>query len=215
MTRRNGRRDAGTVWLTVTALLAAVAASGLLALWWVRRDAPGALRDLDGNEVALAGVDAAASMVEETGDLLRVPDLDLSVPLLSAVVVDGVMNPPTLTDAYWYREFGDPDRAGSGTVVVAMHAVRGGRGPGNALVEPGGGGRAEVRIARGDLVAVGDARYRVRHVSVLSKAATASDARIWSPGRGRDRLALVTCLVDTSVPLAEQDNLVVMAERVA
>jgi hypothetical protein len=143
------------------------------------------------------------------------PALDLSVPLLSAVVVDGQINPPTLTDAYWYREFGDPARPGSGTVVVAMHAVRGGRGPGNALAEPAEGGRAEVLVSEGEQVRVGPARYRVSEVVVRSKDETRRDRRIWGTGDGAGPydLAVITCLVDPGVPLAEQANLVVLAER--
>ena len=55
------------------------------------------------------------------------------MPLLSAQITDGIINPPTMTDAFVYREYGDPGVPGSGLVVVAMHAVRSGEAPGNAV----------------------------------------------------------------------------------
>lgn len=210
---RSPRRGVGTVLVAVTTLAAAVACVGLLLAWSRSGEPVGrVVRDLAGNAVALDAPDREAARVRRTGERFEAPAQDLSVPLLSAVAVDGVINPPSLTEAFRYREYGDPGRPGSGTVVVAVHSVRGGAGPGNALVAPGAGGDGgpAVRVAVGDPLVVAGVTYRVTGTQVLAKAEVAADASIW---RGEDGLVVLTCFPDPAVPLAEQLNLVVRAER--
>jgi hypothetical protein len=202
-----------TVALTVATLVAVVACGALLTAWWRSDGVEGpSAKDMAGNVVAFDAPDAAAAQVEEMGETFSAPAQELTVPLLSAVAVNGVINPPTLTDAYLYREYGDPRRPRSGTVVVAVHSVRGGQAPGNALVEPASGDHEPaVRVRAGDELVVAGVRYRVTATELVAKSETARDDSIW---QGRSGLVVLTCFPDPAVRLADQLNLVVRAERV-
>lgn len=191
----------GLVLVVVAALALGVA---LLAAFFLTRDDVSGYtsRDLDGRTVEWdRRPDARGSAVRETGERFEVPEVDLSVPLLSAVVANDEINPPTLTDAYWYRDtasLGD-----SGTSVIALHAVRGGRGPGNAFVNPGSR-PATVLVEPGDLLIAGPARYRVTDTMIASKQEAADDPRIWGANTD-DTLVVITCL------LADDRNVVIFA----
>ncbi|MER7604461.1 hypothetical protein [Nocardioides sp. NPDC127503] len=198
------------VGLTVVALVAAV---GFGVAYVVQRqtEAAGAYvsRDLDGNRVRWpAPPDVAGSEVRWTGERFRAPRQSLSVPLLDAEVTAGVINPPTLTDAYDYRDAGAPGTAGNR--VIAMHAVRDGRGPGNAFVDLGPGSLPEALVRRGDVLVVGDERYRVTQTIIEPKQVAAKDPRIW---QDEHALVVITCLVDPRVPLEDQQNLVLLARH--
>lgn len=169
--------------------------------------------DLDGRRVLWdAAPDVARARAEPTGGRFVAPRQRLSVPLLSASVVDDLIVPPTLTDAYVIRDYGRLDDRRSGLVVVAMHSVRGGRGPGNAFFEPGSGRTPSV--AAGDPLVVDGTAYEVTEVRVARRGTAATDPRLWDRWRERgDELAVVTCLLDPHVPMTRQDNLVVLARR--
>src|SRR5699024_775339 len=54
-------------------------------------------KDLAGNTVQWdVPPDVEASAVQETGGRFVAPSVDLSVPLLSAQIADGIINPPTM-----------------------------------------------------------------------------------------------------------------------
>ncbi|GAA2074166.1 class F sortase [Aeromicrobium tamlense] len=177
--------------LVMTAAFALALALG--AAYFLMRDDPSgyASQDLDGRTVEWdRRPDAEGSAVRETGERFEVASVDLSVPLLSAVVANGEINPPTLTDAFWYRE--TAELGGPGTSVIALHAVRGGRGPGNALVDVEGANPA-LRVHPGDLLDAGSVRYQVTGTMIASKQETAADPRIWGES-DHDALAVITCV---------------------
>ncbi|NHB85627.1 hypothetical protein G7085_16320 [Tessaracoccus sp. HDW20] len=117
------------------------------------------------------------------------------MPLRSAVVTGGTINPPTLTDAYWYRDFSDPADPSGDTVIVGLHSVRGGHGPGNAFADRvAGGDEPQIHIRPGDPILLEDASFVVTAVEVQGKQATAEDARIWADGA--HDLVVLTCLID-------------------
>lgn len=211
----------GQRFLVVVTLVAVIGAVALATAYVVLRhqdDSSGYVsRDLDGHRVVWGTPpDVSGAQVRPTGQRFVAPRLHLSVPLLSAELVGGLINPPSLTAAYWYREFGDPSRPHGRTSVVAMHSVRGGRGPGNAFIEPAPDGRpGRVRVERGDPLIVGGARYRVTRVLIEPKATTAGDARVWGDPTHRDRMVVITCLLDPDVPLVDEQNLVVVAALVS
>ncbi len=125
-------------------------------------------------------------------------------------VVDGVLQPPGFTSAYWVRNLGvSPDRADAGTVFVVMHSLRGGGvGPGNALIDVDA---ARARIAVGADISVADVHYRVDRTQVVDKTAIGSEADVWANTAGR--LVVVTCL-QRSDGLPSTENLVIEARRV-
>ena len=207
-------RSRSTIALAALTLVALLTSAALVAVWVLQRpDSQEHLaHDLDGNQVAWEQPpDLTAAKVEPTGERFAVPGRGLDVPLQTAVVVDRTINPPTLTDAFLYRDFGNPDTPGTGPVVVAMHSVRGGNAPGNALVDPAGQGATGIRITAGDLIEVGGHTYQVTDVQAESKTETANNPRIWT-SPDSDDLVVITCLLDNSVPLADQLNLVIFAE---
>ncbi|WP_235734550.1 class F sortase [Nocardioides alcanivorans] len=213
MTGREDTGKRGSQALVVFVVVMLALAVGLGWAHWRSGDDTGdryVTTDLDGREVVWdQRPDPQGAAVRSTGERFRAPRQDLSVPLESAVTVNGVINPPALTAAYWYRDFGPP--GGLATTVVAMHAVRGGRGPGNALLRlDETSGQAQVLVERGDLLIVGASRYRVTRTLVASKRETARDRRIWDDDH-EGRLVVVTCLLDPDVPLETQENLVVLA----
>lgn len=207
-------RSLSTRVLAVLTLGSLLLASALGAAYLLLHDGDSsegyASKDLSGQDVLWdQPPDLEGSAVRETGARFRAPRQDLSVPLMSAVINNNEINPPTLTAAYWYRDVGALD--GPGAAVVAMHAVRGGRGPGNAFVELGSQrDTSDVLISRGDPLHAGGWSYRVTRTMVTSKQATAADARIWGE-RGAHRLVVITCLLEPGVALEEQKNLVVFA----
>ncbi|CAN7344582.1 hypothetical protein LJR027_001820 [Terrabacter sp. LjRoot27] len=227
MSRQASSRLLVTRLVAVVTVAAAVASVVLVRAWLQQPDdtalAAGAgrtaytgghvTRDLDGTPVVWdAAPDVARAGALATGGRFVAPRQQVSVPLLSASVVGGVIVPPTLTDAYVIRDFGRLDDTTTGLVVVAMHSVRGGRGPGNALFEPGSGRTPHVSV--GDRLAVDETDYRVTAVLIEPKGAAATDPRVWGRWRERgDELAVITCLLDPHVPMTRQDNLVVLARR--
>ncbi|MGW8565719.1 hypothetical protein [Isoptericola sp. NPDC055881] len=205
----------------VRALLGTVvvlALAGVAAVSWLElRDAGScvaAQRDLDGRCVRLdVAPDVAAADLRPTGGRFEAPAQGLDVPLVTMSASGGVVNPPTLTEAFEVR---DPDRespAGTRPRVVAVHAVRDGNAPGNAFVEPGGHEPA-LRVTRGDVLRVDGTRYVVEEAEVVSKAQAAASDEIW--GRlpdGAARLVVLTCLQREGTVGPARDNLVIHAVR--
>lgn len=174
----------------------------------------GALRDLDGRCVRLDAVPrVAAAAVRPTGGRFEAPAQGLDVPLSEMSAPDGVLDPPTLTAAF---VLDDPERASSaGTrpLVVAMHAVRDGRAPGNAFFEPGATDPA-VTVAPGDALRVDGAAYVVESAEILPKADAAASPDIWGPRPdGGARLVVITCLQRAGEAGAARENVVIHAVR--
>lgn len=173
-----------------------------------------ALRDLDGRCVVLdAPPSAAAADLRPTGGRFEAPAQGLDVPLTAMPGARAVLDPPTFTEAF---VLADPDRSSASGVrplVVAMHAVRDGRAPGNAFFEPGAPDPA-VTVAPGDPLRVDGVAYVVERTEVLSKDAAAASPEIW--GRlpdGERRLVVLTCLQRAGATGAARENVVVHAVR--
>ncbi|HQR27399.1 MAG TPA: hypothetical protein PLP61_10210 [Nocardioides sp.] len=208
------------VGLAVLAVLAAVAAAVLTWAFLAARDQPEGYtsRDLDGNTVVWdRAPDVAGSRVRPTGLRFRAPVQGLSVPLESAVVTGGVINPPSLTSAFLMRDFGRPGVPRSGQVVVALHSVHDGRGPGNAFFDmTAPEGVDPVLVSVGDPLLVGPARYRVTRTLVEAKSAAAADPRLWDGWASRrGSLLVLTCLQRSSGSSGSSgtsENLVILAQ---
>lgn len=136
--------------------------------------------------------------------LLRVPTVELSVPVGQVQVVDGVVNPPTSDAAYIVAGYGDPH--GSGTVYVAMHSGRGVEAAGNALIDVDAG---QARVSPGDALYLDGVAYRVNDVRLVDKAVLPDESDLWVPVDGR--LVLFTCLQRPEGRSIQ--NVVVIAER--
>ncbi len=207
--RRSLRRVLGAI---IVAALGG--AAGLVSLAWQDTSAGAALTDMDGRAVILDMTpDLAAADLRATGGRFQVPSLGLDVPLLEMTVADGVLNPPTLTDAFVIR---DPDRTpghASRPTIVAMHAVRDGRAPGNAFFEPGAV-NPSVTVIPGHELRVDGVVYSIVDTEALPKADAARSPDIW--GRHPDgdrRLVVVTCLQRQGGAGPASENLVVHAVR--
>lgn len=197
--------------VAVVAALLGTAAFAVLA--WKDASGHAVLTDLDGRAVVLDEVLDPAADPSATGGRFQAPGQGLDVPLLTMSVSGGVLNPPTFTDAYLVR---DPDRAtadGVRPLVVAVHAVRDGRAPGNAFFEPRSADPA-LTVGPGDELLVDGVRYVVGATEVLSKADAARSPRIWGPDpEGDRRLVVVTCLQRSGSAGQASENLVVHAVR--
>ncbi|USQ79101.1 hypothetical protein NF556_15975 [Ornithinimicrobium faecis] len=171
--------------------------------------------DLAGNTVEWdVAPDVEASAVEDTGGRFVAPDVDLSVPLLSAQIADGIINPPSMTDAFVYREYGDLSAPDSGLVVIALHAVRSGAAPGNSFVDIDGDGEPQIRVKAGDPLEVDGHDYRVTDTEVLTKTAATQSTRLWEDWESRDgELVVVTCLQRPGQVGNSLENVVIYAER--
>ncbi|QAY69120.1 class F sortase [Xylanimonas protaetiae] len=214
---RRRRPSAGRVVALLFAAACLVGAGVLASM--ALRPAPGGLVDLSGNRVVLDDVpDVAAAdpvaLPEEGSDgagRFVAPRQGLDVPLVAMNVVDGVINPPTLTDAFLVRGHGTPQEPGSGLVVLAMHAVRGGNAPGNAFFAMEAA-ESPVTVEVGDVLLVDGVAYTVTGHRVMSKDDAASSAEVWGDPAGRDgELVLITCLQRQGESGSATDNLVVFA----
>lgn len=171
-------------------------------------------QDLAGNTVQWdVAPDVEASAVQDTGGRFVAPSLDLSVPLLSAQIAHGIINPPSMTDAFVYREYGEPGVAGSGLVVVALHAVRSGEAPGNSFVDVAGE-EPTVLVQSGDVLEVDGQRYRVTDTEVMTKTAATQSSRLWEDWESRDgELVVVTCLQRPGQVGNALENVIIYAEQ--
>ena len=181
---------------------------------WPKADA-NALVDLEGNIVVPDDADAtspaflqAADMVEdEGGDGFSIPSVGLHVPLGSINEVDGVMNPPNFTSAFWIRNRGvSVDNAEQGTVYIVAHSVQWGKAPGNYLQD-----QEKILVKNGDYVQVNGRTYQITDVELILKTEIGSHAELWANTPGM--LVFVTCL-EKNDHSASTNNLVVVGQLV-
>jgi len=208
----------GSRWRMFWSVVAVVCLAGAGTLTWLAlRPPPGStFVDLDGRPVVLDDPpDVAASDPVPTGGRFVATSQKLDVPLLEMNVVNNVINPPTLTDAFLVRGYGSPKAPGSGLVVVTMHAVRGGNAPGNAFFDMGPTA-SPVTVAAGDPLEVDGVAYTVTGTQVLGKAAASTSAAIWANPSQRDgELVVLTCLQRATEQGPARDNLVIFAKKSA
>ncbi|MCL2317259.1 MAG: class F sortase [Actinomycetia bacterium] len=162
--------------------------------------------DLEGNpvipddpEVFESSYQSAASAVPEItptpgkpGLRFKVPSQGMNVSLGAVNEVNGSINPPGYTSAYWVRNRGvGLDKAASGTVYIAMHSVRAnyGKAPGNFLIDVP---NQTTSLHRGDEILVGDLTYVMTESRNIDKPELAAQADIWDDTPGE--LIIITCL---------------------
>jgi len=181
---------------------------------WPKSSANG-LVDIEGNIVIPDDADAtspafleAAAMVEdEGGDGFSIPSVGLHVPLGSINEVDGVMNPPNFTSAFWIRNRGvSVDNAEQGTVYIVAHSVQWGKAPGNYLQD-----QEKILVKDGDYVQVNGRTYQITDVELILKKEIGSHAELWANTPGM--LVFVTCL-QRNDHAASTNNLVVVGQLV-
>lgn len=214
-------------WVTGLLVLVVLAAGGAASWFLIRfaderteleqRVAAGEVfvsRDLDGREVLWdVPPDVEESDPVPSGGTFEAPGEELVVPLLEVSLAGGVINPPTMQDAFRYREYGDPHDPASGPVVVAVHAVRDGRAPGNHLASVRDGA-PQVLVDAGDPLVVDGVDFTVTDTFVASKDEVAADPRLWGPDAGHEHdLVVITCLQRPGTVGRAAENVVVLAER--
>ncbi|MDT0276510.1 class F sortase [Blastococcus goldschmidtiae] len=144
---------------------------------------------------------------------VTVPAVGLDLPVLPLTPQQGVINPPTLTAAYWIEPYGAPvgDVAqADNTLYLAAHSTSAGVYGFDALMDPDGKGST---LAPGDLVEVstpaGAVGYEVKRTERYAKGELPAAAEVWEAVPGR--LVLITCL-QLGGGRASSENLVVFAE---
>ena len=187
---------------------------GVYTMW--PKATAGDLVDLEGNIVVPDDADAtspafleAADMVEDDGgDGFSIPSVGLHVPLGSINEVDGVMNPPNFTSAFWIRNRGvSVDNADQGTVYIVAHSIQGGRAPGNYLQD-----HEQILVKAGDYVKVNDKTYAITDVQLILKTEIGSHEELWANTPGM--LVFVTCL-QRNDHAASTNNLVVVGQLIS
>ncbi|MGY1729035.1 class F sortase [Geodermatophilus sp. SYSU D01062] len=210
-----------------TAAIAAVAALGIaggtLLATGLTDDGRAAVATGSADPVATAGVPvpepaqptlppAGTTLPTPSSDVhVSVPALGLDLPVLPLTPRDGVINPPTLTAAYWIEPYGDPVGAAAeadNTLYIAAHATGTGRYGFDALVDAEAAGEG---LVPGDVVEVstpgGTVDYTVERTERYGKDELVGAADVWEADPGR--LVLVTCLQRAG--RASTENLVVFA----
>ena len=118
---------------------------------------------------------------------VRVPSMDIDVPITSIDVVGGVLTPPSDPQTLGWWDEGARPGALRGSALVTGHTMHAGGGALDDLEQVALGAAVEVRTLKGLI------RYRVTKVDIYRKASLAQDAeRVFSqtsPGR----LLLITC----------------------
>jgi hypothetical protein len=176
--------------------------------------APGSVADLDGNQVVADDLpDVAATDPVPTGGRFVAPNQGLDVPLYEMDVVDNVINPPSMADAFLVRGYGSPSDPATGLVVVAMHSVRDGNGPGNAFFEVRPDS-SPVTIQSGDELQVDGVTYVVTGYKVVAKTDATGSGAIWAnPSERKGELVVLTCLQRAGERGSARDNLVIFAQQ--
>jgi hypothetical protein len=142
-------------------------------------------------------------------DRFVVQSVGLDVPLGALNAVDGVIEPPGFTSAYWVRNEGvQPADGKKGTVFVVMHSLRNGAtGPGNFLIDVN---RRTSKVGIGAKIQVDDATYTVTGTQEIDKPDVAHASSIWADKPGR--LVVITCLQRPEGGPSQQ-NVVIEAVR--
>lgn len=169
--------------------------------------------DMHGNRVQAddgAPPSDASSAVPAIGDdRFTVPSVGLNVPLGALTSVDGVIEPPGFTSAYWVRDHGvSPSNGKKGTVFVVMHSLRNGAtGPGNYLIDIA---RRTSKVGIGAKIHVNNTTYTVTGTQAINKPAIADASSIWA--NTPNRLVVITCLQRPQGGPSQQ-NIVIEATR--
>lgn len=155
---------------------------------------------------------ASAPPGATTGVRLRVPSVGLDLPVLPMEPEDGVIDPPTLGEAYWIDPYGDPvgsAEQAQNTLYITGHSWARGDAAFNPLLD-----RAQQRgaVEAGDVVTVatpgGSVDYTVESTRRYAKGELPGAGEVWDVVPGR--LVLITCF-QRDDGQASTENFVVVA----
>lgn len=144
---------------------------------------------------------------------IRIGAVGIDLPLLPLTPRRGVIDPPTLTAAYWIEPYGDPvapAEQADNTLFVAAHSDGSGENGFDPLLSPDHG-RGAVDV--GDVVEVqtprGTVSYTVERTQRYGKNELAGATEVWEAHPGR--LVLITCF-QRADGRATTENFVVFAQ---
>lgn len=168
--------------------------------------------DLEGNRVQAEDIPTAAASASadpDTGGQFVVKSVGLDVPLGALNAVDGTVEPPGFTSAYWIRNEGVTTKhPKKGTVFVVMHSLRnGGVGPGNYLIDVED---QRAKVGLGTKIQVDGITYRVTGSQTVKKTELSHSKTIWADTP--NRLVVITCLQRPQGG-PSVDNMVIQAIR--
>jgi len=186
---------------------------GVYALW--PKTGANTLVDLEGNIVvpddpdatSPAFLEAADMVVDDGGEGFIIPSVGLNVPLGSVNEVDGVMNPPNFTSAFWIRNRGvSVENAAQGTVYIVAHSTRYGVAPGNMVQS-----NEQSLVKQGDIIQVNGVSYTATGWQAVPQGEIGSVEELWANTPGM--LVFVTCVMrnDHQYPT---DNLIITGQLV-
>ncbi|MEV8213467.1 class F sortase [Leifsonia sp. NPDC077715] len=164
---------------------------------------------VDEDQVPTVSQKQAMRAVSSTGERFAIPAVGLDVQLGEVSAVDGSVVPPGFTSVYRVRNRGvSLAQAGTGTVYLVTHSVRGGGlAPGNYVEDPATGTST---LTPGTAILVGDQRYEVTTTQTIPKDQMASNTPTWA--NVPNRLVLITCLQNKH-GTPSTHNLVITAVR--
>jgi sortase (surface protein transpeptidase) len=144
---------------------------------------------------------------------VRIDAVGIDLPLLPLTPRRGVIDPPTLTAAYWIEPYGDPvasaDQADN-TLYIAAHSDGSGTNGFDPLLGPDHRAGA---VGAGDVIEVatpgGTVSYTVERTERYGKNELAGAEEVWEAHPGR--LVLITCF-QRSDGRATTENFVVVAQ---
>lgn len=144
---------------------------------------------------------------------IRIGAVGIDLPLLPLTPRRGVIDPPTLTAAYWIEPYGDPvasaDQADN-TLFIAAHSDGSGEHGFDPLLSPD---HSRGAVGAGDVIEVetphGTVTYTVERTQRYGKNQLASAAEVWEAHPGR--LVLITCF-QRADGRATTENFVVFAQ---
>jgi hypothetical protein len=144
---------------------------------------------------------------------VRIASVGIDLPLLPLTPKHGVIDPPTLTAAYWIEPYGHPVASAGqadNTLYIAAHSDGSGVNGFDPLLSPDHKSGA---VKAGDVIEVatskGTVRYTVERTQRYVKNALAGADDVWEAHPGR--LVLITCFQHTDGrPTTE--NFVVFAQ---
>jgi hypothetical protein len=144
---------------------------------------------------------------------VRIASVGIDLPLLPHTPRNGVIDPPTLTAAYWIEPYGDPvasaDQADN-TLYIAAHSDGSGVNGFDPLLSPD---HTKGAVSAGDVIDVttpeGTVSYTVERTQRYGKNALAGADDVWEAHPGR--LVLITCFQHTD-GRATTENFVVFAQ---
>ncbi|MFT8593431.1 MAG: class F sortase [Bifidobacterium sp.] len=191
------RRGSRRVALLLTALFLATALVGVFMVGRGAVEYHSAAKDMHGNSVTMDSDELPDGQqtrrmhaVQDLGLTLEVPAVSMKVPVGELSAVDGVITPPTFTQAYLVRNRGvGLQKAADGTVYVVTHSLSDGFAPGNYLFDVAA---QRATVKRGDALRIAGLNYSVDSSEMIAKTSLASRSDVWDSVPGR--LVLITCL---------------------